>query len=225
MTNKYLWWYALPLALCIGCGQEVKFIEIKPMKIEFHNTGETKELQVIATTSRGETVKEPQKYTFSSENPAVAEVSQEGVVRAVGNGNAAVTAKAPNGISGEVFVSVCLPKELACDPASQIDTRVRSANPLRCRVLDCKGRPVSNPQISFDIAAKDLAKGENADTSQEGVVTIPIAGAAEGDTQIKVSAYGFEKTIRIHVDKALVIPGEAAFLANEKKKRAKGKGK
>ncbi len=226
MTKKVgLFLCALLIAPCIGCGQEVKFIEVEPLRIEFKTPGETRQITVRATTSKGALVKEPPPFTFSSENPAIADVSPDGTVRAVSNGGVAITAKAPNGISGETYVSVCLPKEVVCEPKDRLDTRVGSAYPIKCHVTNCKGAKILKPEIQYDVVAKTTATGDKpAPAFEEGVMSFPVTGVAVGDTQVKITAYGLETTVGVHVDEALVIPGEAEYLARTKGGKKKGGG-
>jgi hypothetical protein len=226
MIKKLGLLYALLITLCIGCGQDVKFLEIAPMKIEFHNSGETRALIVKATDAKGRTVTELPVFTFSSENPAVADVGADGVVSAKGNGNVAIITKAPNGISGEVFVSVCLPKELICEPKDQLNLHVDMGEAVKCHVVNCKDEVISKPEISFDVVAKNIAVGDKVGSSsfQEGVMSFPVTGSTVGDTEVKVVAYNMTKTIRVHVEKALVIPGEAEYLAKNGGGKKKGGG-
>jgi len=212
MTKKCAVLFAALFAQIVGCGQDVKVIEIEPTKIDFKNLGDTSELRAKALNSKGVPVDNAPPITFSSENPSVADVSADGVVKATGNGDTAILAKTPEGVTGEAFVSVCLPKELICDPMGQLDIRVGSGAPVKCHVLDCKEQLILEPEITFDVLAKNVANTDKAVMSgQKGVMSLPVTGAMVGDTEVKVTAYNYEKTVRIHVDEAIPIPGEAEY--------------
>ena len=213
MTKKWAVLCAALLGPVVGCGNDVKMVEIEPTKIEFHNLGETAELTVKALDSKGSPVRDAPAFTFTSENPSIADVSADGVVKATGNGDVAVDAKTPEGITGEAFVSVCLPKELICDPMDELDIRVGSGAPVKCHVLDCHEALINEPKIEFEVLAKNVANTDKAVMSgQRGIMSLPVTGAMIGDTEVKVTAYNYEKTVRIHVDAAIPIPGEEEYL-------------
>jgi hypothetical protein len=213
MNKKCAVLCAALLAQCVGCGNDVKIVEIEPTKIEFNILNDSTELRVKALNAKGAPVRDTPSFTFSSENPSVADVSAMGVVKPTGNGDTAILAKTPEGITGEAFVTVCLPKELVCDPKDQLDIRVGSGAPIKCHVLNCREEIIPEPEINFSVLAGNVANSDKAVmSSMRGVMSFPITGGLIGDTEVKVTAYNFEKTVRVHVDEALPIPGEAEYL-------------
>jgi len=211
---------AAVVALCVGCVQEAKIVEIEPTKADFRKLDDSVQLRARALTAKGDTIADIKDFTWSSESTAVADVSASGVVTPRGNGDTAVIAKAPNGASGEVFVSVCLPKELSCEPKDKIDLRVGSGAPVKCQVYDCRDDPMPQAQLTYDVLAQNVVSCEKgAQPGQKGITAIPLTGQMVGDTVLTVTAFGYEKKIQVHVDEALPIPGEVEY------KKALGAGK
>jgi hypothetical protein len=208
---------ATAAVLCVACSQDVKVIEIDPMKIEFRLLDESTELRVRGLNAKGAPADVGGAFTFSSESPSIADVSSSGVVTPKGNGDTAIIATAPNGVKGEVFVSVCLPKELVCEPKEQLDIRVSTGAPIKCHVLNCREEIIENPVISFDVLAKNVAVPDKAaPASKKGVIALPVTGGIIGETEATVTAYNFEKKIHIKVEEALPIPGEEEYLKGQK---------
>jgi hypothetical protein len=201
------------VVLCVSCNQDVKMVEIEPTKIDFRKLEETTELRARALNSKGVEVA-GSVLTFSSESPSIADVSSTGVVSPRGNGDSAIIATAANGVRGEVFVSVCLPKELVCEPKDELDIRVGTGAPVKCHVLNCRDEVVQDAVVSYDILAKNVALADKAVMSSvKGVTAMPITGSMIGETTVTATAFNFEKTIRVKVDEALPIPGEAEYKA------------
>ena len=203
--------------LCVGCNQDVKMVEVEPTKIEFRLLTDSTELRARALNSKGVAITEGATLTYSSESPSIADVSSSGVVSPRGNGDTAIVATAPIGVKGEVFVAVCLPKELVCEPKEQLDIRVGTGAPIKCRVENCREEVIQDAKVSFDILAKNVALADTAVmSSSKGVSSMPITGSMIGETEATVTAYSFEKKIRIKVDEALPIPGEEEYNASKK---------
>jgi len=208
---------AIIVATCAGCAQEVKMVEVEPTKIEFRELTDSSELRARALNAKGVTITDGVTLTFSSESPSIADVSSAGVVTPKGDGDTAILVKSPTGITGEVFVSVCLPKQLVCEPKEQLDIRVGTGAPIKCRVENCREEVIQDAKVSFDILAKNVALADTAVmSSSKGVSSMPITGSMIGETEATVTAYSFEKKIRIKVDEALPIPGEEEYNASKK---------
>jgi hypothetical protein len=208
---------AATVVLCVGCSQEVKMVEVEPPKIEFRQLDDSTTLRARALNAKGVTITDSMTLTYSSESPSVADVSSAGDVTPRGNGDTAILVKAPNGVTGEAFVSVCLPKELVCEPKEQLDIRVGTGAPIKCHVLNCREEVIQDAKVSFDVLAKNVALADTAvSSSSRGVSAMPVTGSMVGETEATVTAYNFEKKIHIKVDEALPIPGEEDYKASQK---------
>ena len=75
--------------LLAACGQEVKFIEIDPTKIDFTKTTQVEVVEIKAMDIRSAVVPDV-PFTFRSEDTAVATVDSEGKIKPAGDGDTAI---------------------------------------------------------------------------------------------------------------------------------------
>jgi len=184
------------LILLGGCGQEVKSVVIEPPKIDFRLLSQSEKLVVKATDIIDAPVAGVE-FTFTSENNLVATVGADGTVRPAGNGSTWIKARTGTGIEGDTFVTVCLPKELKCDPSDTLKTKVGLAAPIKCEVLDCKGerRP---GRIELTQADDKLLLKE-----EENI----FIGLAVGETTVTVKAFDLETRVHVRIDEQDYLPG------------------
>jgi hypothetical protein len=185
------------LTTVIGCGDEVKMVEVEPMTIEFKKTTQSEKIEPKAMDIRGIEIKNV-PFTFSSENGSVAMVTGNGVVKPVGDGSTYVVARTPQGITGETFVKVCLPNKLICDPTEELKLKVGVTGPIKCEVLDCNEEKVS-AKIEFGVADETVSRSYEEDHI--------FVGLKVGDTHAVAKAFDFQQQIRIHVDEQEFLPG------------------
>lgn len=179
-----------------GCGKEVKIVEVRPENVKFTQTNHSEKLNARALDISGNEI-QGIPFTYSSENPQVADVDMNGNVTPRGNGSTAVIAHAPSGVTGETFVKVCLLKEIKCDQSS-LDLHIDTSTKLHCKLLDCKDAEVPT---TMEIKVQDtnlvLKDGEDL-----------FIGTEMGDTNVIVKAMNLEKTIPVHVgDRLTPKPG------------------
>lgn len=180
-----------------GCGQEVKIVEVDPSSISF--TKKTQSQKIEASALDIHSAKVPNvPITFSSENTGVATVDSGGVVRPSGNGSTAIVAKTPDGITGEAFVKVCLPKELICEPADKLTLKVGLAAPIKCKVTNCRDEEIRGAPVEETPADRAiiLKEGDNV-----------FIGLAVGDTTVTIKSGELEKRVAVHVDEQIYLPG------------------
>ena len=91
--------------LLFGCGQEVKMVEVEPPNIMFVRKAQTEHLRAKALDIHSAEM-QGVTFTYSSENPGVADVDADGTVRPKGNGSTAVVARTPSGVTGESLESL-----------------------------------------------------------------------------------------------------------------------
>ena len=182
--------------LWTGCGNDVKMVEVEPTNISFTKPTQAESLTAKAQDIRGAEIPGI-TFTYSSENSAVATVDADGTVKPAGNGSCAVVAKTPQGVTGEAFVKVCLPKDIICDPADKLELKVGISAPIKCHVTDCDDKKI---QTRVNLAPADtkmlLKEGDDI-----------FIGLAEGDTSVAVEAYGMKKTVAVHVAEQTFLPG------------------
>ena len=196
---------AAAVVICSGCGQDVKMVEMEPMKMRFSKTTQSdkitaKALDIISAEVPGV------HFNYTSENPAVASVTSDGLVKPEGDGSTAIVAKTKEGVTGECFVTVCLPGEMICDPGDELKLKVGTAAPIRCHVVDCNEEQVQNAKIEFVEADSKMVLKEEAMTSQ-GRTSMAFIGLAVGDTTVTVKSFAFEQVIKVHIDEQTFLPG------------------
>lgn len=197
MTTKISLACSALVLLAIGCGQEVKMIEVDPPSLNFTKKTnsdklEAKALDIVGAEVPGITFK------YHSENTMVATVTQDGVVKPAGNGSTAIVAESPTGVTGETFVKVCLPKDLICDPSDKLKLKVGTAGPIKCHVTNCRDEKIP---ARLDITAADdtmlLKEGDNV-----------FIGLKVGDTSVTIKAFDdMELKVPVRVDEQVYLPG------------------
>jgi hypothetical protein len=186
---------ALP-ALLAGCGQEVKSVVVEPPQMEFKLLSQSEKLKVKATDIVDAPVKGVE-FSFGTENPMVATVGSEGIVKPTGNGSTWITARTKEGVEGQSFVKVCLPKEIKCEPPDLLKLKVGLAGPIKCEVLDCRDEKRPG-RIELTQADDKLLLKEEDNI---------FIGLAVGDTEVKIKAFDLETSVKVHIDEQIYLPG------------------
>ncbi|MCP4676756.1 MAG: hypothetical protein GY854_14830 [Deltaproteobacteria bacterium] len=185
------------LFLALGCGQEVKIVEVDPMNLSFTKKSQNRQIKAIAKDIHDAPVPGI-PITFSSENQSVATVDSDGTIKPTGNGSTAILAKTSTGIQGEAFIKVCLPKDLICEPGDKLTLKVGTAGPIKCHVTNCRDEKLRGARI-------ELTPGDRKMVLKEGDNV--FIGLAEGDTEVSIKAGELEKKVAIHVDEQVFLPG------------------
>jgi outer membrane protein OmpA-like peptidoglycan-associated protein len=122
--------------------------------------------------------------TWSSSNDAVATVSATGLVTAVANGSATITATSETA-SGRVTVTVAqAPATLAVTPATATLTALGQTQQLAVSGQDANQNPIANPQVTWmssNASAVTVNSSGLATAVRNGTATI-TAGATGGPT-------------------------------------------
>lgn len=175
----------------------VTSVELSPATVAFE-PGATQQLTAIVRDSRGQTVASP-NLVWASSSALVAAVSANGLVTAVGNGTAIVTATSPDGPSGvATFVVRTTVASITISPAT-IDLVVGGPTAsLSATVAASDGRPLTNRPLTWSSSSPTVAT-----VSSSGVVTAVGAGTAT----ISATAEGVTgtATARVSVDPCLAV--------------------
>jgi len=185
------------LAICLGCGDEVKIVEVEPMTIEFKKTTQSQKIEAKAMDIRSIEIPNV-PFSYSSENGSVATVTSDGVVKPVGDGSTYIVTSTQQGVTADTHVKVCLPNKLICDPDDELKLKVGTTGPIKCEVLDCNDKKVT-AKIEFGVADEKISRSYEEDHI--------FVGLAVGDTHAVAKAYDFQQQIRIHVDEQEFLPG------------------
>ena len=184
--------------LTMACGNEVKIVSVEPTTINFTAMTQSTKIKAQGLELRGDPIPGV-KFTFRSDNTAVADVAADGTVKPVANGSATIIATSEQGKQGQTFVKVCLPTEIKCDPENVLSLRVGTAAPIKCHVIDCNGENLPNKVIYEEADKEALFK----DPTVEGT----FVGKVVGETKVTVKGGGLEKVISVNVAEQIFSAG------------------
>jgi len=193
------------LAFAIGCGDEVKMVEVEPVSFNFKKKSQSQQCTAKAMDIRGMEVSGV-GFTWSSENTAVATVSSDGLVKPAGNGSTAIVAKTKEGKTSEAFVKVCLPKEMLCDPSDELKVKVGTVGPIICHVTDCNDEIIPSSKIEMSVTAEKLLLKDEP-TVNRGKTSTPFTGLMVGETSVDIKSGEFEHSVKVQIDEQTFLPG------------------
>ena len=110
-----------------------------------------------------------QAIVWSSANPAVASVDQDGLVTAVSEGNAVITATTANGLTDQITITV-IETQVGSITLNE-ESIILLANETFTLIPDIRPTTASNKQLSWASGNNDVAT-----VSQDGVVTAVAVG-------------------------------------------------
>ena len=132
--------------------QEIRRVAVTPPTTNLSSIGETARLRAAVTDANGHPVSSATITGWSSSDRSVATVDAEGLVTAVGDGRAVITAMAENdhGIaSGTAMVEVWQEiRRVAVTPPTTNLSSIGETARLRAAVTDANGHPVSSATIT-----------------------------------------------------------------------------
>jgi len=150
--------------------------------------GATQQLTATARDASGNLVAGTIAYTWSSSDPTKVSVDPAtGVVTAVANGQATITATAPGGASGSTVVTVSqMAKTVAVSPAGAWVSGVNSTTTLSVTARDSLGHDIASPTVTWGSLNPSVAT-----VSPTGVVTAVASGQVTiSATANEVTSYG-----------------------------------
>jgi uncharacterized protein YjdB len=184
-------------------------LTLAPSSFTLTSTGATQPLTATATYSNGSTQQVTASATYSSNNTAAATVSTSGVVTAVANGSATITASYGGfTASAVVMVNTTVTQTgLTVAPTSFTFTSVRATQPLTVTATFSNGS-TQNVTSTATYSSNNTAV---ATVSGAGVVT----AVASGTATITASSGGFNATATATVNTATATGLVAAYSFNE----------
>jgi alpha-tubulin suppressor-like RCC1 family protein len=145
----------------LGCGTTeppmggVALIEVSPSSATAAALGETQNFGAVAKDASGNTIS-GLTFAWSSSAPAVATVDSRGVVTAVGNGTATVTA-GTGGVSGSAAMTVSQ-VVVAVQPEAEVGlTALGATHQFSVEATDSRGHPVTGQTFTWVSSDTDVA--------------------------------------------------------------------
>ena len=172
---------AVLLGVLGGCGETEPrvptAIVLNPISLTFTALGDAQQLSPTITDQDGKTLP-PETASWSSSDPAVASVSQTGLVTAQGSGSAQITATAGAATASAQVSVVQIPTEIEKISGDAQAAPAGSTLPalLVVQVNDARGNPVPNAAIIFTVVEGD------GEISSSTVVTGPDGRASTSFT-------------------------------------------
>jgi Leishmanolysin/Bacterial Ig-like domain (group 2) len=171
---------ALLLGIVAACGTEPRIptsLVLNTTTLSFTALGEEQQLSPTITDQEGKTLP-AETASWSSSDPAVATVSQTGLVTAQGSGSAQITATAGAATASAQVSVVQTPTEIEKISGDAQAAPAGSTLPalLVVQVNDARGNPVPNATIIFTVVEGD------GDISSSTVVTGPDGRASTSFT-------------------------------------------
>ena len=170
--------------------QTAHSIVVEPRAATLTAVGETVHLSATVL-DRNEQPVGGAAVSWTSSDPGVATVDEEGLVTAIGKGNARITARSV-GTSASVTVSVVqTAHSIVVEPQAAMLTAVGETVQLAATVLDRNEQPVGGAVVSWTSSDPGVAT-----VDEEGLVT----AVDSGDARITASHSGFSATVQIQVE-------------------------
>jgi outer membrane protein OmpA-like peptidoglycan-associated protein len=122
-------------------------------------------------------------YTWTSSNPAVATVSPSGLVTAVGNGTATITANSSGKTAAATVTVAQVITAINVSPSTSSLTAAGATSQLAAQALDANGRPVNGKMFNWssDAAGVATVSGTGLATAVANGVA-HVSAAADGKT-------------------------------------------
>jgi hypothetical protein len=182
----------LSVGVVVRVRQDAATVEVTPPTSALTALGATQQLGATAFDA-GHSAVGGSTFTWTTSDAAVATVSSSGLVTAVGNGSATITA-ASGGVSGTAAVTVHQTAvSMAVQAGDAQSATVQNAVPIAPAVIvrDANGHPVAGVSITFAVSSGGgSVTGSPAVTGLDGVATLGswTLGAAAGPNGLTVSA-------------------------------------
>jgi len=198
--------FVLSCLLFIGCGDDVHMIRVTPDMLTLTEKGATVQLKSMGLTRTEVPVKTEGTFSYRSKDPAVATVSPDGTVTAVGNGQTNIVSELGDAF-GESIIRVCLPKELTVQP-TEMTLPIGGVQKVKAKLVDCEDKPIVTPTIEYEVNDKSKIQIEEGGT---------LIGLEAGDVILTVKSKGLDAQVKINIPP---IPEE--LLEKMRAERAKG---
>jgi len=143
-----------PLAFFSACSQEVNWISVDPKSLELNKMGETMQIQFTPLDKENKPVADAM-LTWESSNPSVANVDNNGLVKAKGSGQSILTVTAPNGEHAVVQCKVSILSAIKVIP-EELQVKVGEKRELEAKVLNEKGELFEDQNVGWASSNHDV---------------------------------------------------------------------
>jgi len=168
----------------------VAHVGVNPPMVTLASLGATEQLTASATDNVGRPLTR-RAVAWSSSNDSVASVAADGMVTAVGNGSATITATS-EAVSGTANVTVSqTPATLAIAPAADTLTAIGQTRQLAASAQDANNNPIADPQVTWSSSSPAVTVNASglmtAVGSGTATITATAAGSRSATAQVTVA--------------------------------------
>ena len=167
-------------------------ITVLPAAVTLMAIGETAQLTATVSDSRGELIADA-GVEWSTSDPAVASVDEEGLVTAVKNGSAQITATAGNASASATVTVIQAAGGITLEPSEVTLIAIRETAQLTATVSDSRGELIADAEVEWSTSDPAVAS-----VDEEGLVT----AVKNGSAQITATAGNTSATAYVTVSQA-----------------------
>ncbi len=167
-------------------------VHLNSPTLAFTAVGQTGQLSATVTDQNGATISAP-SLAWSTSNAAVASVSATGLVTAIGNGSAEITATAGSAVAHATVTVAQTPTQLQKVSGDNQTTTLGQPlpQPLTARVLDAGSAPVAGATVTFSVEAGAGTLGTaSASTGADGLASTAFTPLRSGAVQVTAAVEG-----------------------------------
>ena len=180
--------------------QVASHIVLDPSSATLMSLGETLPLAASVVDANGQTI-EDAAISWSSSDEGVATVSSQGLVTAVANGNATITAKSGSISSTATITVMQTAHSIVLEPPMTTLTAIDETVQLTAAVLDRNEQPVEGATVSWTSSDPGVAAVDD-----EGLVT------AVGNGSVGITAYYGDISAMVRIEVEIAVPDDRDVL-------------
>ena len=180
-------------------------IVIDPESATLMSIGETVQLTAAVLDGNGRPVADA-VVTWTSGDESVATVSAQGLVTAIKNGIARITARSGNATAGIDVTVMQSAGRVVIDPESATLMSIGETVQLTAAVLDGNGRPVADAVVTWTSSDESVAT-----VSAQGLVTAVNIGTARITARSGNAMDGIDVTVMLSVSSIVIEPAEVTL--------------
>ena len=188
--------------------QQVSAVAVSPAADTLVAFGDTVRLIAEATDANGHAVTAVTEFAWRSSDESVATADDSGLVTALANGTATITAAAGEASGGAAVTVMQTPDSVAVSPAAATIAAVGDTLRLSAEAFDANGHVVARTEFAWESSDESVAAVDDS-----GLVT----GTGNGRATITVTAGSVSGTATVTVTQSLhsvaVAPAEVTIVA------------
>jgi hypothetical protein len=167
---------AVALLTLVSACKKLDRIEVEPKTVSFTEAGKKESLKASALTADGKPMNKV-KFEFSSSDPNVATVDENGTVIAVKSGSANIEVKGGEK-SAKVPVEVSIPGAIVVKDSPITLTGVGTTATIDAQVQDDAGRPMQGAAVEFASADANIAEVSGNTVTAKGPGTTQVTATS-----------------------------------------------